>query len=107
MLAPWDPDLIEPQKPIVYCVIAQFCSHIADFNPRHSLVIFETSNLHDEWLYTIVIVLDNQAGKDDSMGGHDTESARPKLSGPDRRSMQHELVCLHVQGRSGFKVSDV
>ena len=70
-------------------------------------MIVKVPNGHDKWLYTVVSLIGNAAGKYDGMRGLNTEIARPKLCRFDRRRVDDELFSLKVVRGGSFEARDV
>ena len=64
-------------------------------------------NRNNKWLYTVVSLIGNAAGKYNSMRSLNAKIAGPELCCFDRRRVDDELFCLEVVCGGSFEASDI
>ena len=106
-VGPWNPHLIKAHPPIIIGLHAHLSTQVSTFDPWHQLTRISVTYAHVEHLHSKVIVTDDQPGKDCSPVGPKTHLSGPELSGGEGGRVNHDLVCLTVQGSGSLKPSHV
>lgn len=76
-ISTWNSDLVEASPTIILTDVAELWTKIAGLYTWHMFVSIQVSQLDKEWLDSVVIFVNNEAGKNDGMTGESTEISWP------------------------------
>ena len=97
----------ELQEAIVNGLVAKLVADVSHFNAWQWLMGVHVPDLDDEWLDTIVILLCNAPGEDNSVCGVEAEGAWPEFTRLKSWGVDHELIGLLVERGSGLQTRHV
>ena len=71
--------MVEANVTVVGLIVRVFEANVTNFETREWFVVLQRADLHNEWMYTIILIGDDKPGHDYAMSGRVREGARPEL----------------------------
>jgi len=102
-----DADSIERGPSIIFGLVANLWSEIASFDSRAEFPCVDISSLNHKWLYTMVILIDNQTSENDSMTRETTKISGPVFCSSDTRGVDDEFISVFIESRCCLNTSHV
>ena len=88
-------------------LVAKFGANIAHIYIIQWLMGFEVTDLHDEWVRTIVLAINKKLGHNHSVIGRATERSNPPLRRSQCWRVDGECLIVGVPGGGGFQTAHV
>lgn len=117
-------DVVEQQETIIHCakvvissgasqrvmidlLVTKLGANIAHIYIIQWQVSFKITDLHDEWVRTVVLAIDKQLSHNNGVIGRATEGSNPPLRGSQCWGVDGECLIVGVPGGGGFQTAHV
>jgi hypothetical protein len=102
-----DLDLVEQQETVVHGVVAKLGTNVANVDVLERLVCLEITDLDDEGVGTVGLVVDVQLSHDNGVVGCTAKGANPPLAGSQGGRVDDEGLVLGAPGSCCLEASYV